>query len=72
MKSNAQKITLIRLFSLFLRLLKFEPWLNPSYSELCLHTWFKEEMYTPHKILTSTSEMELKLELVLVFDRSRR
>ena len=51
---------------------KFEPWLNPSYSELCIRTWFKDGMYTPHEILTSTYGMELKLELVLVFDRSRR
>ena len=34
-------------------------------------TWFEGGMYSPHKILTFTRGMELKLELVLVLVRRR-
>ena len=72
MKINAQKINFIRLFSPF-----FKTFENLNH-ELTLRTLspvymhgLKGGMYTLHEILTFTYGMVLKLELALVFDRSK-
>ena len=73
MKNDTEKINFIRLFSLFFKTLEN---LNHDLTLRTLSSVYiyglKGGMYTPHEILTSTYGMELKLELVLVFDGSRQ
>ena len=76
MKNNAQKISFIPHLSIFFKIfenLNHDLTLR-TLSCVYIHGFIEERwggVYTPHKILISACGIELKLELVLVFDRSR-